>query len=161
MARADVTLERQVSARFAGQINEISVPLPAGELDASCRDEVRTRFLKAYTDLYGHAHDDIPVEVMTWRVVASGRLAEVAVERRSAGAGEDPVPKHTRPAYWIELGSFVDTPVYDRYPLVPGMTVAGPALVEERESTVLVAPGSTAVVDEYRNLVVTRTEAQL
>ncbi|MET7992601.1 hydantoinase/oxoprolinase family protein [Amycolatopsis sp. NPDC005232] len=161
VARADVTLERQVSARFAGQINEISVPLPGGELDASCRDEVRTRFLKAYTDLYGHAHDDIPVEVMTWRVVASGRLAEVAVERRGARAFEDPVPQHARPAYWIELESYVDTPVYDRYPLEPGMSVPGPALVEERESTVLVAPGSTAVVDEYRNLVVTRTEAQL
>jgi N-methylhydantoinase A len=51
-------------------------------------------------------------------------------------------------------------PVYDRYLLGPGATVTGPALVEERESTVLVPPSATGTVDAYRNLIVTTEEQQ-
>jgi N-methylhydantoinase A/oxoprolinase/acetone carboxylase beta subunit len=45
--------------------------------------------------------------------------------------------------------------VYDRYALAPGMQLAGPAIIEERESTSVLPPGSTAAVDEYANLIVT------
>jgi len=47
-----------------------------------------------------------------------------------------------------------DTPVYDRYALAPGMRLAGPAIVEERESTTVLPPGVTSTVDEYANLIV-------
>jgi N-methylhydantoinase A/oxoprolinase/acetone carboxylase beta subunit len=49
----------------------------------------------------------------------------------------------------------VDTPVYDRYRLWAGLTVTGPAIVEERESTTVLPPGATATVDAYANLIVT------
>jgi N-methylhydantoinase A len=45
--------------------------------------------------------------------------------------------------------------VYDRYRLAPGARIAGPAIVEERESTLVIGPGGDAVVDERWNLVVT------
>jgi N-methylhydantoinase A/oxoprolinase/acetone carboxylase beta subunit len=51
-------------------------------------------------------------------------------------------------------GQYDRTPVYDRYALTPGSRVEGPAIVEEREATVLVPPGSLGRVDGYRNLVV-------
>ena len=44
-------------------------------------------------------------------------------------------------------------PVYDRYALTPGATVAGPALIEERESTCVIGSGQTATVDAHYNLV--------
>jgi N-methylhydantoinase A len=50
--------------------------------------------------------------------------------------------------------SAVETTVYDRYALRPGMLLQGPAIVEERESTVVVALGMHASVDVYQNLVV-------
>ena len=50
---------------------------------------------------------------------------------------------------------FVETPVYDRYALADGMIIAGPAIVEERESTTVLPPGCTARVDAYANLIVT------
>jgi N-methylhydantoinase A len=49
----------------------------------------------------------------------------------------------------------VPTKVYDRYRLAPGAGIDGPAIVEERESTLVIGPGGTAVVDERWNLVVT------
>jgi N-methylhydantoinase A len=48
----------------------------------------------------------------------------------------------------------IDCPVYDRYALRPGVTVAGPAIVEERESTCVLGPRDRARVDEFGNLVV-------
>ncbi len=160
VASGDITVERHAAARFAGQINEISVELPPGELGADSADAFRERFERAYADLYGHVHHDIPVEIMTWRIVAGGHLGDVTVARHEIDAVPGrPVPHTTRSVYWAETGSYLDTPVHDRYPLAPGTTVEGPALVEERESTVLVPPGSTGAIDPYRNLIVTRNPA--
>jgi N-methylhydantoinase A/oxoprolinase/acetone carboxylase beta subunit len=155
-----ITVERRVDARFAGQLNEISVELPPGELTAAGAADLRHRFERAYAELYGHVHHDIPVEIMTWRIVAGGHLGEVRVERHEPDPAAGPaVPRTTRPAYWAETGGYRDTAVHDRYALPPGTVVTGPALVEERESTVLVPPGSTGEIDAHRNLVVTRTTA--
>ena len=48
----------------------------------------------------------------------------------------------------------MDTPVYDRYRLSPGIELLGPAIVEERESTTVLPPGTVATVDEWANLLV-------
>jgi N-methylhydantoinase A len=47
----------------------------------------------------------------------------------------------------------LETPVYDRYALQCGMHLHGPAIVEERESTIVIAPGMRATLDPYLNLV--------
>ena len=62
--------------------------------------------------------------------------------------------KGTRRAWFAEANDWVETPVYDRYALGPGTTLAGPAIVEERESTAVVGPGARCRVDERRTLVV-------
>jgi N-methylhydantoinase A len=58
------------------------------------------------------------------------------------------------------VGGFVATPVYDRYRLAPGATFDGPAIVEERESTVIVGPGGRCHIDAQHNLVV-KLESEL
>ena len=45
-----------------------------------------------------------------------------------------------------------ESPVYDRYKLAPGAIFVGPAIVEERESTVVIGPGGRCTIDELRNL---------
>jgi N-methylhydantoinase A len=56
--------------------------------------------------------------------------------------------------YFPEAGGFTATPVYDRYRLVPGARLSGPAVVEERESTAVVPPGAEALIDPHWNLVI-------
>ena len=63
--------------------------------------------------------------------------------------------KGERQAWHPELGGLTATPVYDRYRLAPGARIEGPAIVEERESTLVIGPGGSGVVDERWNLVVT------
>ena len=94
-----------------------------------------------------------PIELLTWRSRVSGARAAIK-QQTLAEAGLDPAPsfKGERQAYFAEAGGFVDTPTYDRYRLGGGMTIAGPAIIEERESTIVLRPGMKAFVDRYANV---------
>jgi N-methylhydantoinase A len=104
--------------------------------------------------LYGRAVSGTDAEVITWRVRASGPKAPVSLAslRGESGAARD-AHKGTRPVFFPELGKYVDTPVYDHYALVPGVPVEGPAIIEQRESTVVMGPNASASLDAQHNLI--------
>ena len=68
-------------------------------------------------------------------------------------------PKSSRKAYFPEARGYVDTPVYDRYALTPGAIFAGPAIIEERESTTVIGPGARVSVDGRLTLILESAEA--
>ncbi len=148
-----VTVTRSVDARYVGQGFELTVPVPGGTLDAAALARVRASFDEIYAARYGYAQPAEPVEVVTWKLAASGGTPRVAL----AKAATSPVAvavKGRRRAYFPETGGWIDCPIYDRYNLAAGLQIAGPAIVEERESTSVLPPGTVATVDEYANLVV-------
>jgi N-methylhydantoinase A len=71
----------------------------------------------------------------------------------SRAAGEVVRPRRRR-VYFPEAGKYLDTPVLSRYGLKPRQRIAGPAVIEERESTVVIGPAGTATVDRDLNLVI-------
>jgi len=149
-----VTTTRTVDARYVGQGYELTVPVPAGRLDAAALARLRGAFDDIYAARYGYAQPAEPVEVVTWKLSAIGGAPRVTL----AKAATTPLAgslKGRRRAYFPETGGWVDCPVYDRYRLTAGLTLAGPAIVEERESTSVLPPRTTATVDDYANLVVT------
>ncbi len=153
----DVTHRRQVDMRYVGQGHEIRVSLPAGVLAANEGGALRQRFETVYRQLYERSGPAVEVEMLNWRVVSSGPSPKVqlAVETATGDTGTaDDARKGTRPAYFPEAESFVDTPVFDRYRLAPEMTFDGPAIVEERESTAVIGPGAFCRIDRHHNLVV-------
>jgi N-methylhydantoinase A len=148
-----VTIVRSVDARYVGQGYELTVPVPAGALDAAALVRVRASFDEIYAARYGYAQAAEPVEVVTWKLSAIGGAPRVAL----AKAPTTLLPgglKDRRRAYFPEAGGWVDCPVYDRYKLTAGLEIAGPAIVEECESTSVLPPGTVATVDEYANLLV-------
>jgi N-methylhydantoinase A len=72
---------------------------------------------------------------------------------RAGAISGPPLIKKARKAYFPEAGGYVETPVYDRYGLQPGAAFAGPAIIEERESTTIIGPGARVRVDASRGLV--------
>ncbi len=143
---------RTADMRLMGQAHEIAVPIPDGDLAAGPTEEVREAFQAVYRDLYKRVTPDVPIEALSWRVLLSGPQPRL---RLQAGGQERGEPrKGERPVYFPELGGFHPTPVYDRYRLRPGDRLRGPAIVEERESTVVVGPKGSAAVDEQLNLVI-------
>jgi N-methylhydantoinase A len=152
VAQADVTHERYADMRYVGQGHEVRVLLPPDELHET--DTLVERFEREYEQLYGRRGPDVPVEAINWRVVSSGprpelELAAVALEESSRP------PRGARRAYFPTLGGYVETPVYDRYALRPGTRFDGPAIVEERESTLVVGPGQRIEVTAELALTVT------
>lgn len=148
-------VERRVDGRFEGQLHEIQLSLP-GALTDPDPVELEERFREEYRRLYRHLPGDMAIELLTWRVRvaaapdwAPNDPPPQSMSKRDARSAR----KGTREAYFAELGSFVETPTYDRYRLRPGMCFSGPALVEERESTTVIRPGMRGKVDASLNLI--------
>jgi N-methylhydantoinase A/oxoprolinase/acetone carboxylase beta subunit len=114
---------------------------------------VRAAFDEIYAARYGYAQPAEPVEVVTWKLSAVGGAARVALAKAPTAPAAGGL-KGRRRAYFPEAGGWIDCPVYDRYHLAAGMQIAGPAIVEERESTSVLPAGSVATVDQHASLVV-------
>ena len=135
---------RSLEMRFVGQGSEIEVPVPA--VGDGWPDEVRRCFVAQYEERFGAVMPrGVEVEILTWRTTSRGPEPDARLRLPvTAGAGQARVG--TRKAYFPQAGGYVETAVYDRYRLRPDTVVPGPALVEEPESTLVVAPGMRAQV---------------
>ncbi|MGH2497816.1 MAG: hydantoinase/oxoprolinase family protein [Ktedonobacteraceae bacterium] len=152
---AHIRHQRMADIRYAGQGHEIQVALPTGQLDSASIPGIMRSFEETYRRLYERLSESVPVEIINWRVVSSSPAPQV---RLQAGADEHSAAqaahKGSRRAYFPELGGYHDTPVYNRYALLPGAGFNGPAIVEERESTVIVGPDCRFRIDEQLNLII-------
>ena len=153
-AAGAITVTRSVDARYVGQGFELTVPVPSGRLDAAALARVRASFDEIYAARYGYAQPREPVEVVTWKLAAVGGAPRVTLAKAASTPAAGGL-KGRRRAYFPEAGGWVDCPIYDRYKLAAGLQLAGPAIVEERESTSVLPPNVVATVDEYANLIVT------
>jgi N-methylhydantoinase A len=151
---AKVGFRRSADMRYRKQGYEIRVTIPDGPLGPERAGEVRVAFEKAYAGLYAHTIANTPIDVVSWRVVAQGPKPELASFGGARGGGD--MCKGARAVWLPDAKAFAETPVYDRYALRPGATLEGPAIVEERESTVVVGPDVRLTVDAQRNIIAER-----
>jgi N-methylhydantoinase A len=150
----DVQLERTCDMRLAGQAHQISVPIPLGRLTAASAPAIAAAFHQTYLGLFKREAPGVPVEALNWRLRVSGPAPRIEPRiARDEAVGGDALKAH-RPIYLPEQAGFVDAPVYDRYRLAPGASFPGPAVVEERESTVVLGPRARARLDDRANLIV-------
>jgi N-methylhydantoinase A len=163
VAEGDVRIRRTAEMHYTGQGHDVEVELPAGALSPASLSPITERFEAAYRALYSRVPMGVPIEVLNFRVVVSGPLPDISVSGAKPGAAPPravtPAPKGTRKAYFPEAGGYVDTPVYDRYTLTPGASFAGPAIIEERESTTVAGPGARIRVDGRLTLILEPEEA--
>jgi len=138
----EVVVTRSADARYVGQGYEVTVPVPQGRLDPPALERVRASFHEIYAARYGYANASEPVEVVTWKLSAVGGSPRIALAKAAASSA-DVRRKSTRRAYFPEARGYADTPVYDRYQLPAGTSLTGPAIVEERESTLVIGPGAS------------------
>ena len=152
---------RSVDMRLVGQGHELSIELPAGTLNAESAERLRESFAQIYQQLYQRAGPPVEIEATNWRVVSSGPKPDLQLNitgsSNDSKKSSDAI-KGTRQAYFPETDGYTQTDVYDRYRMKPGMKFTGPAIIEERESTVILGPESQSHIDEHYNLVVTIPE---
>ena len=153
VANEDMRIVRRLDMRYQGQGHEIEVQLPEGAAAGPIFAGVEDLFGETYKSVYTLRLDE-PAEIINWKLEAIGPPASLGESYRlEGGGGVDAAQKGTRRAYHPTKREVTDWPVYDRYALRPGMEIQGPALIEERESTCVIGPDDSVVVDERYNLI--------
>jgi N-methylhydantoinase A len=152
-----LTVERQVSMRYAGQGWEIPVALDDDSIfDEFAAEMLSAKFTKAYEEFFGRAIDDLAIETVSWSVrvssiVAAGERVELSIASTSVA-----VPATYRDAYDAASGERVETAVIDRNELSPGTRLHGPAIIAETQTTTVLASHHTCTVQADGTLLITR-----
>jgi N-methylhydantoinase A/oxoprolinase/acetone carboxylase beta subunit len=149
-SKKSITFERSLDMRFVGQGAETSVPISGRDFGKMKKDEVRRRFDEVYEKLYGRTYPDSQVEFINFKVRASlpERLLQLPKLGNRKQNLHEAVKGH-RPAYSSMARDFIPYTVYDRYKLFPAARFRGPAIIEEKESTVIVGEDSSVAVDDF------------
>ena len=157
----DNEISERISAmmRYVGQGYEVEVPVDRSAIEQGDEASVAESFAATYRRRFGRV-EDMPPEIMTWRVAVSGPrppLLETirADTYREAGSAKT-APGRSRPVWFGADTGFVETPVYDRHKLGPGTVIDGPAVLEEVESTLILPPNFSGEVDDGLNVIVIR-----
>ena len=146
----DILYERSTDMRFVGQGSETNVPLEACDFAGIGKDEIRSQFDQEYKRIYGRTYPDTPIEFINFKVRVSLARKQLQLSKLEKKGGSLPdAVKGRRMAYSPISGDFIDYTVYDRYGLFPDMAFQGPAIIEERESTLIVGEDASVSVDEY------------
>jgi N-methylhydantoinase A/oxoprolinase/acetone carboxylase beta subunit len=145
----DVKFERSLDMRFVGQGAETNVRIPGREFAKVKKEEVRRLFDEVYEKLYGRTYPDSELEFINFKVRASlpERLLQLP-KLKKKGRSLDEAIKGQRKAYSPIAGDFILYTVYDRYKLFPTAKFRGPAIIEERESTVIVGEDALISTDD-------------
>ena len=150
---ADETIryERSLDMRFVGQGSEVNVPVPAGDFTELKRTDVRRYFDEVYEKLYGRTYPESEVEFINFKVRASlpERLLQLPKLDGKKGQSLDAATKGQRQAYSPIAREFIPYTVYDRYKLFPKARFKGPAIIEEKESTLIVGEDGHVSIDEF------------
>lgn len=149
------SLLRSVDMRYGGQGYELTVPCSTGRIDAEALVTLRAEFERIHQQVYGYIAAEEPVQVTTLRIEAVGLVpkADLKAYPPATGPAEAAVTAH-REVWLPESGGLTQCPIYDRALLGPGHAVAGPAIIDQMDSTTLVLPGQVATVDAYLNLII-------
>jgi N-methylhydantoinase A len=124
--------------RYAGQGHNVSISLPWQRIGKSTEAPLMKEFEKRYRQLYGHLVPNAAPQVITWRLTGRSVVKSHRFTWGDARASDKPVMRGKREIFLPLKRKYVAVPVYDRYSLKPGARVAGPVILEERESTLVV-----------------------
>ena len=150
IGEADMVFEYYVSARYLDQVYELEVPLPASRLSADGLERLIAAFHALHERRYTYRDEDSYQEYTDWRVIARGLRPKVTLrEQADRGTDATPAVSGLRAAYFAETAGFTETPVYSGKALGHGMQVAGPAIIEEATSTLVVIPGASVTVTQW------------
>ncbi|HEX6024972.1 MAG TPA: hydantoinase/oxoprolinase family protein [Solirubrobacter sp.] len=151
----DVTVERYLDCRYAGQGYELRIPV--GE--EGYTEATLAAFHRAHEAEYGHAFSD-PIEVVNLRVTATGPRPKLQHVGVSSGTLEDAAIGEATTVWRVE-GELQPLPtrhlLRERLPV--GESVPGPAIVYQRDTTIAVPPGWTATAEASGPIVLTTQEA--
>ncbi len=157
----DVVLRRSMDMRYLGQFHEVEVvDVPHATIGPEELAAILAAFHRRHRELFTFNMPKREVEFLNARVKATGRREPVPlaeIPEASGDAGQ--ALKRHRPCVWDIARGYEETPVYDGSLLAAGHTLPGPAVIEERTTTVVIPPSFVCRVDRWKNYILSRREA--
>lgn len=145
---------RAADMRYVGQEHSVAVEIPLELFSSGDVGRIKLLFDAVHALRYGFNAPREQAEIVSLHASVIGHLEKPVLKRGEVS--DQPLPEPSRRSvYFLESMGFVDTPVYDRAFLAPGMCIQGPTLIEEYASTTVVFPGDTVEVSPYGDLVIT------
>jgi N-methylhydantoinase A len=142
----DVEWRIGAEMRYFGQGADVSVSIPYEAVTGATGAKVLASFEAQYEKLYGRLVPNARPQVVTWRLTGRQRTSGQHFEWGDNRVKATDALRGSRPVYLPLRGEYADVPVYDRYSVQPGQTLQGPLILEERESTIVVAVKSDVTV---------------
>jgi N-methylhydantoinase A len=144
---SDVFFEHHAEMRYHGQRHNIKVPV------SGCKDTpaIRQAFEHDYRRRYGHADSKAPGEFQALHLSAFARLKRPDIAGLPRVGGRAVAPQ-TRPVYFGAASGMVETQIFNRDTLEPGVQAEGPAIIEEYGSTTIVWPGDRFEIGNMREI---------
>ena len=150
----EIAVAREADVKFVGQAFDIPMTMPSHEIGEEQRAELEHAFVETYERLYGAgtAWRGFPIQLHTARVVATGQTRKPSLPKEATAPARDAALAQTgsRATFLSSRGEVV-LPAYAGPSLEPGMELAGPALIDDVDTTLYVPEGVQLTIDAWRN----------
>lgn len=151
---------RGAEMRYFGQLRDINVILPeikAGKpFNKVTFKELISSFHDRHKALYGWSDPKLPATIALLKLRAIGKRDKFKPKKQKmVSKNTKDALKRKRQAFFKEKGGFIQTPCYDGDKLRHGNLIRGPAIIEEKRTTVVIPPNSNVLVDSYGNYLIT------
>jgi N-methylhydantoinase A len=151
VAPQDMQLLRHIDMRYVGQWRSMAISTSGRVTDLA---PIVEQFHAEHAREHNFRRDSAPVEVYRLNVTAIGKVPKPELTKHKLN-GAAPTPIAKRPVWFQGAPDAVSTPVFNRSTLTAGAMIAGPAIIEQLDSTTPIPPGATVKVDEWLNLRIT------
>jgi N-methylhydantoinase A len=155
----EIRMEPFLDLRYAGQGYELTVPCVMPPVDRPALDLIRRRFDSQHEQASGHKAETEPVELVSLRLVSYGLVPQAKLSRsKVTGRTAGDAQTGEREVYLGKQHGTISCRIYTRALLEPGHKIAGPAIIEQLDTTTVIHPEQEGTVDDYGNVIVRQTK---
>ncbi|MBB6446568.1 hydantoinase/oxoprolinase family protein [Bacillus benzoevorans] len=150
----DMQFHYSLDMMYKGQYFQVNVPFTAEEMKEISLQAIEDKFHQWHDQLFGYSTPEMEVEILNFNLSALGITQKPNIKHTEfQGQSPEHAYKGMRPMSHGEGGQLVDTPVYDGDALVHGNTVMGPAIIEQKVTTIIVSACFNVIVDKNDNYI--------
>lgn len=152
-----IATTRSIDMRYVGQVHECTVEIENFDIDDTTVQRLRDAFHAKHEQLYTYSEPQTPIEIVNLESTLYGRVDRPSLPTVAAGGDVADAVKTKRAMIFSADGASVEAPVYDGDKLGAGADIAGPAVIEEVTTTIVIEPGWQAKLHESGSYILTGT----
>ena len=149
---SSIMFTRFLDMRYVGQEHSVKVPVPNGEWTDDTRSEIVEKFHELHEQNYTFKLPNTKTEIVNIHLTGFGQVEKIKPLEIKENKDDNALIEK-RDVYF-EDGGWLKTNIYARERMGKNMTVQGPAIIEEKQTSTLLYSGQSLTVDQYGNLII-------